>query len=567
MTSLPTRDRQDQSSPPPVTELIPARILNEYIYCPRLAYLEWVQGEWAESFDTVEGSHAHRRVDRRSGALPEPADADEESDKIHARSVHLYSEHLGVVARIDIVEMENGEVIPVDYKKGRRPHVARVAYDPERVQVCVQGLILREHGYTCNEGALYFIAGKERVRVEFDEELIALTKAGIAGLRHAATSQELPAPLEDSPKCPRCSLVGICLPDEVNFLNTRNDEVRPLTVEGDYRRPVYVQQHSARVRKKGNVLNIEVEDQPTATARLAEISQLVAMGNIYITTPALHELMRLDIPVSWYSYGGWFLGHTIGTGHKNVELRTAQYARSFEPHTCLHLARRIIRAKILNSRTLLRRNWRGEERPKVLLRDLKMDVDNAARASSLQTLLGIEGSAAARYFGNFSSLLREDLGIAFDFNGRNRRPPKDPVNALLSFTYALLVRAWINTLSGVGFDPYRGFYHQPRYGRPALALDMMGSFRPLIADSTVLQVINNGEIKSKDFVISSTGVALKPNARKSAIAAFERRMAQEITHPIFGYTASYNRVLQIQARLLGRYLLGELPEYPDFMTR
>ena len=277
--------------------------------------------------------------------------------------------------------------------------------------------------------------------------------------------------------------------------------------------------------------------------------------------------MRLDIPVSWYSYGGWFLGHTIGTGHKNVELRTAQYARSFEPHTCLHLARRIIRAKILNSRTLLRRNWRGEERPKVLLRDLKMDADNATRASSLQTLLGIEGSAAAWYFGNFSSLLREDLGIAFDFNGRNRRPPKDPVNALLSFTYALLVRAWTNTLSGVGFDPYRGFYHQPRYGRPALALDMMESFRPLIADSTVLQVINNGEIKSKDFVISSTGVALKPNARKSAIAAFERRMAQEITHPIFGYTASYNRVLQIQARLLGRYLLGELPEYPDFMTR
>jgi len=202
VTSLPKRDRQDQSSPPPVKELIPARILNEYIYCPRLAYLEWVQGEWAESFDTVEGSHAHRRVDRQSGALPEPADADEESDKIHARSVHLSSEHLGVVARIDIVEMENGEVIPVDYKKGRRPHVARGAYDPERVQVCVQGLILREHGYTCNEGALYFIAGKERVRVEFDEELIALTKAGIAGLRHAATSQELPAPLEVLPQVP-----------------------------------------------------------------------------------------------------------------------------------------------------------------------------------------------------------------------------------------------------------------------------------------------------------------------------------------------------------------------------
>lgn len=559
--------RAAQSAGARPAEMIPARIINEYTYCPRLAYLEWVQGEWAASFDTVEGAHAHRRVDRQSGSLPDADSPEQDEGKVHVRSVHLSSDSLGVVAKIDLVEIENGEVVPIDYKKGKRPHVARGAYDPERVQVCVQGLILREHGYTCNEGALYFVRSKEKVRVEFDDELIALTKASIEGVRHAAESGQIPAPLEDSPKCPRCSLVGICLPDEVNFLNKVDDEVRPLAVDHDHRRPVYVQHHSARVRKRGHVLNIEVDDQPVATARLAEVSQLVAMGNIYITTPTLHELMRREIPVSWYSYGGWFLGHTVGVGHKNVELRTAQYARSFEPHSCLHLARRVVRAKILNSRTMLRRNWRGEERPKMLMRDLKLDADRAARASNNQELLGFEGAAAARYFGNFATLLREDLALDFDFNGRNRRPPKDPVNALLSFTYALLVRNWTNTLSSVGLDPYRGFYHQPRYGRPALALDMMESFRPLLADSTVLQVINNGEVSIRDFVVAPTGVALKPEARKQVIAAFERRLAQEVTHPIFGYTASYQRVLEIQARLLGRYLMGELPEYPDFMTR
>lgn len=567
-------DRAEKTSVTPnvldsqrASELIPARIINEYTYCPRLAYLEWVQGEWAESFDTVEGSHAHRRVDRQSGALPKADDADQDDIRIHARSVHLSSESLGVVAKIDLVEMDNGEVVPIDYKKGKRPHVAKGAYDPERVQVCVQGLILREHGYACNEGALYFVRSKERVRVEFDAELVGMTKASIAGVRIAAESAVIPPPLEDSPKCPRCSLVGICLPDEVNFLKNPETEVRPLAVDHDHRRPVYVQHHSARVRKSGNVLRIEVDDQTVSTARLSEVSQLIAMGNIYITTPTLHELMRREIPVSWYSYGGWFMGHTVGVGHKNVELRTAQYARSFEPHTCLHLARRVVRAKILNSRTLLRRNWRGTDRPSVLMRDLKMDADRAARASNLQELLGFEGAAAARYFGNFSMMLREDAALDFDFTTRNRRPPMDPVNALLSFTYALLVRSWTNALSGVGLDPYRGFYHQPRYGRPALALDMMESFRPLLADSTVIQVINNGEVGAKDFIVAPTGTALKPDARKQVIAAFERRLAQEVTHPIFGYAASYQRVLEIQARLLGRYLLGELPEYPDFMTR
>ncbi|MDE0432672.1 MAG: CRISPR-associated endonuclease Cas1 [Bryobacterales bacterium] len=546
--------------------LIPARMLNEFVYCPRLAYLEWVQKEWESSSDTVEGRHVHRRVDVRSGTLPEPDD-DVEDLKI-ARSVELSSQKLDLVAKIDLVESENGEVRPVDYKRGKRPHVPRQAYDPERVQLCAQGLLLEEHGYVCHEGILYFAGSRERVRVRFDEELRTLTLDSLKKLRTVVDAENLPPPLEDSPKCPRCSLVGICLPDETNLLRLDAQAVRPISVKHTRALPVYVQSFRGKVAKEGQRLAITKDDGDTTYARLAEISQLVVMGNVYVTTPTLHELMRRNIPITWQSHGGWFLGHTVGTGHANVELRTAQYRGSFDESVCLALARGWVQAKIRNSRTLLRRNRRSEDESDDVLVDLKRLADRAGRTRDLSTLLGIEGAAAARYFGQFNGLLRnsrdEDL---FDMNKRNRRPPTDPVNALLSFGYAMLTRTFVTVLSATGFDPYRGFYHQPRFGRPALALDMMEPFRPLIVDSAVITAINNGEIRPTDFVRSPIGVALTDTGRKRFIGTLERRLGHEVTHPIFGYRVEYRRLLEMQCRLLGRYLTGEIPKYPDFVTR
>jgi len=549
--------------------LLPARMVNEYQYCPRLAYLEWVQGEWADSADTVEGRRAHRRTDRRGGELPPAEEVDGET-RIHARSITLSSNRLGLIAKMDLIEGEGGAVVPVDYKRGKRPHVAKGAYEPERVQLCVQGTVLQEHGYACTEGVLYFAESRERVAVAFDDELRRDTQNAIDGLRLIAAGGQVPAPLEDSPKCPRCSLVGICLPDEVNFLKRAETPPRPLAVMQEERLPVYVQARSAKVAKNGETLEIFVDDEKINGARLAEVSQLVLMGNIYVTTPCLHELMGRDIPVSWHSFGGWFIGHTMGTGHKNVELRTAQYKTSFDAAACLRLAHGLVVAKIQNSRTMLRRNWKAGEAPEALLEAFRQDIDLARRAKGLPELLGAEGNAAARYFGEFRGVLRTGEGgeeLAFDFTRRNRRPPADPVNALLSFAYSLLARTWTMTLSAVGFDPYRGFYHQPRYGRPALALDMMEPFRPLIADSSVIQVINNGEVRPSDFISAAGSVALDADGRKRFITAFERRLSHEVTHPVFGYRVSYRRLLEIQARLLGRYLLGELDDYPNFVTR
>lgn len=550
--------------------LIPVRMVNEYQYCPRLAYMEWVQGEWADSVDTVDGRHVHRRVDKGGGELPSPEET-EEGEKIHARSVTLSSNRLGLIAKLDLIEGEGNVLIPVDYKRGKRPHVAKGAYDPERVQLCAQGMILEDQGYQCPEGILYFQGSRERVKVTFDEELRAITLSAINGLRLIAAGGQIPPPLEDSPKCPRCSLVTICLPDEVNFLRRHGDKPpRRLAVGRDEALPLYVQENRAKISKSGETLEVSVEDKTIARARLIDVSQVVVMGSAYVTAPCLHELMRREIPVTWHTFGGWFLGHTQGVGHKNIELRIAQFRKSFDDRICLRLAKGWVRAKILNARTLLRRNWRGEEPPDQTVTALKRFADQATRADSLEELLGIEGSAAACYFGQFSNLIKRDSdsgSFSFDFTRRNRRPPEDPVNAMLSFAYTLLVRSWAVTLGAVGLDPYCGYYHQPRYGRPALALDMMEPFRPLIADSAVLTAINNGEVKPTDFLRVGNSINLTADGRKRFIATFERRMNQEVTHPIFGYPVSYRRLLEVQARLFSRFLLGEIGDNPNFITR
>ena len=569
---MPTQETSEapvKLAPADSPPLVPARMVNEYEYCPRLAYLEWVQGEWSESSDTVEGRHAHRRVNRDGRALPPPAQV-EESPTLHARSVTLSSERLGLIARMDLIESDGGRVAPVDYKRGKRPHVEGGAYDPERVQLCVQGLLLREHGYDCSEGVLYFVASRERVRIVFDDELIATTTQAVQGLRRVAVGGAIPPPLEDSPKCPRCSLVEICLPDEVNHLTRTNVSPRPIAVPGTDALPLYVQAHRAKVAKSGDTLVVTVEDKKVATVRLTETSQVVLMGNVSVTTPCLHELMWRGIPVTWHSFGGWFLGHTTGNGHKNVELRTAQYRASFDEAVCLRFAKGLVGAKIQNCRTLLRRNWKSAGSSQPVLIDLKSDSRHAARVSSLAELLGIEGAGAARYFRAFGSMLNKAASedeAGFNFETRNRRPPTDPVNALLSFAYSLLARSWAVTLAAVGFDPFRGLYHQPRYGRPALALDLMEPFRPLVADSVVIQAINNGEIRTTDFKTSAGSVNLTADGRRRFIAAYERRLGHEIVHPLFGYRVSYRRLMEMQARLLGRFLLGELPEYPNFITR
>ena len=549
--------------------LVPVRMVNEWVYCPRLAYLEWVEGEWAESADTAQGRRVHRRVDTERGTLPAPEDLDQALAK--ASSVTLSSETLGIIAKMDVVEAQDERVVPVDYKKGKRPHVAAGAYEPERVQLCAQGMILEDNGYTVTEGALWFAGSRERVRVLFDEDLRERTRAAISELRLASTSGRRPPPLEDSPKCTRCSLAGICLPDETNFFD-RGQPPRPLNPADDPALPLYVQTPGARLRKQGERLVVEADEQRVEVP-LIDVSQVALLGPVGVTTPTLHALMRAEVPVSWMSSGGWLLGHTVGTGNRNVAVREAQFRVAADERRRMSFSRDLVAAKIRNTRTILRRNWRpdrpAEERDRVLA-NLRRVAERARAAADAPRLLGFEGEAAATYFGQFESMLApaaaQDLP-SFEFARRTRRPPTDPVNALLSFGYSMLTRTMLTALSAVGLDPYMGLYHRPRHGRPALALDIMEPFRPVVADSCVLQVVNNGEVQIGDFISNGPAWSLAPAGRKALIAAYERRLDQETTHPVFGYRISMRRLIDVQARLLARYLQGELRTYPHYLPR
>jgi len=249
--------------------------------------------------------------------------------------------------------------------------------------------------------------------------------------------------------------------------------------------------------------------------------------------------------------------------HKNVQLRRAQFKVCEDAKASLEIARGIVRAKVRNQRTLLRRNGKLVE--EVVLREMARLADVALAADNMQSLLGIEGQAAKLYFGSFQKMLRGGLG--FDFTTRNRRPPRDPVNALLGFAYALLTKDAMAALESVGFDPFLGCYHQPRYGKPALALDLMEEFRPLVADSALLMAVNNGEVDARSFVTRADGCSLTGAGRRAFIATYERRLEHVIQHPIFGYKASWRRVMEVQARLLGRHMTGEIPRYVPIETR
>jgi CRISP-associated protein Cas1 len=555
-----------------VPDLIPASMLAAFAYCPRLCYIQWVQGEFLDSAETVDGKLQHRWVDAEEDAIPE------DFQPFHARSVSLTAPQAGVCCRIDLLEGDGKKVIPVEYKRGEAPKNFAGFYEPYEVQLCAQCLALRENGFQCEDGLAYFVHSKEKVGVSFGPDLVSWTQEMLASLRRMAEKGEMPPPLRGSSRCNHCSLAGICLPDEVNLLREmhaeretkeelpreQEEKVRRLLPARDDAVPIYVVGQGHVVRKRGERLEIWSHDQgKVSEARLMEVSQVNLYGGVEITTPTTVELMQRNVPVLHFTHGGWFQGICLGMSHKNVELRIRQFEWARDSCRSLSIARSLVSGKIKNCRTMLRRDD-PDVQSKVLESLEKLD-DEAKNAPSIESLLGIEGAAAETYFANFGSLLKTTQ--EFSFQNRNKRPPRDPVNTVLSYLYGILTKELFVTLLAVGFDPYLGFYHQPRYGRPALALDMMEEFRPIIADSTAMTLFNNEELTAKDFIRTGIGISLAPQAKKTVVAGYERRMQTEISHPFFGYTVSYRRILEVQARLLARVLSGELKEYPAFITR
>lgn len=680
-----------QQSSDPTAELLPARMLNEFVYCPRLFYYEHVEGVFLHNADTKRGASEHSRVDAGRGALPkatrpkpeaqnpEKREADEpaaasaeasteeraiespesntENETIHARSVMLGSPTLGVVAKLDLIEVTlaggqpaaDGPVVravcPVEYKAGapRENGDGRALWDADRMQLGLQMLLLRENGYTCDEGVVFYRQTRQRVRFTLTGEDEAWIRRGIAAARSCAAGP-IPPPLDHSPKCPRCSLAPVCLPDETKLMQVASpdaelpppesqlalpglvidatgtideDQVALLAdalghedpawaslpeprfprvaAEGEVRRLItpdvdtkvlYVNTPGVVLAKKGETVIVKEKGETLSEVRIKDLHHLAVFGAAQISTALIQTLCDSEVPISYFSMGGWFYGITRGHGLSNVFTRIRQFARAADAGQSLPLARLFVYGKIRNQRTLLMRNH-VEPPPRVLLA-LKHAASAALSAPNQAALLGIEGAAALVYFRNFGGMIKgEDendeipgleegpaarrpaaqAAFNFDFKTRNRRPPRDPVNALLSLGYSLLARDCTVAALAVGFDPYIGLYHRPRFGRPALALDVMEEFRPLIADSAVLTAINNRMLSPSDFVQAGEAVNLTPGGRKRFFLAYEKRMSDTVTHPLFDYKVSYRRALELQFRLLARTLTGEIERYLPFTTR
>ena len=575
-------------------DLLPCRMLNEYAYCPRLFHLMHVQGRWADNAFTVEGHNVHRRVDQLDHVLPDPQkdagpDADETlSNKTNVsgqgetspagdepptvtRSVVLGSVILGLTAKLDVVSTADDQAVPVETKRGRVPDNEQRSWEPERVQLMAQSLLLREHGYQCDHGVLYFAGSRTRVDVPFTPDLQARTLDLIGQARRAATATVLPAPLDDSPKCVGCSLAGICLPDETSALTHPEDpqphpDIRRLFPVRDDALPLYVQEQGAVIGKTGQSLVIRKGKEKLGSAGLKDVSQLVLCGSVSVTAQALHWLCQEGVPVVHLTSGHWFCGLTTGITLRNAFVRAAQFQAAADPAKCLDLAKAIVAAKGANQRTILRRNASPSPGPD--LDDMAELLNRIPSAPSCEHLLGLEGNLAARYYSNFSRLLSpRDFDSSWDFTTRNRRPPKDPVNAMLSFGYAMLAKECTVALLAEGLDPWWGLYHKPRHGRPALALDLMEEFRPLVVDSAVITAINTGMVAAADFTRTNAACILTDTGRKAFIRAYELRLDQLVTHPVFDYRCSWRSIIRLQARLLARWLSGDVPAYTGMVTR
>jgi CRISPR-associated protein Cas1 len=601
MSDAPVQTQGGPESQPP----LPVRRLHNFIYCPRLFYFQWVENIFQENADTVAGSHLHRNVDKPS-KVEGPKELDlPEGAKL--RSLQLQSETLGIIGVVDIIEGTSDGAEIIDYKKGsarRDSEGDRVAKEPDAMQVAAHAMLLKENGITAVRGAIYYAADKRRVPVEFSEELFSKVRKAIEEARAVAASGFCPPPLKNDARCLYCSAYPICLPNESHWWGKRRkesdiegqlhfgfsgqtaDHVRDKILEalefaaesgqkeaptlepprpgGDDSEVLVVQTPGAQIGQRGDQLIVSLKGEDVRKIPGQQVRSIYCYGAVQMTAQAVETCLELGIDVSYFSPAGRFLGLLRGLPTSGVDARRGQY-RLFElPGVRLQLAREVIRAKIHNQRVMLMRNGDVPDRVANLMANFR-DATESAR--DLTALLGVEGSAAALYFEQFESMLKQRDDWKFDWRGRNRRPPRDPVNALLSLGYSMLAKELTGVCHSVGLDPFLGFMHQPRYGRPALALDLMEEFRPLVADSVAISLINRGELGPEDFMRNANGTFLTDKGRKPFWEAWFRRLDTEVSHPEFSYKMAYRRMLEVQGRQLWRFVRGEALTYHGFVTR
>ncbi|HOH06667.1 MAG TPA: type I-C CRISPR-associated endonuclease Cas1c [bacterium] len=334
---------------------------------------------------------------------------------------------------------------------------------------------------------------------------------------------------------------------------------------------LYVTQAESRLSKEGETVVVMKDDVKLMQIPIHTIGQIICFGyTIYVTPPLMAFCAENGISIVWLSESGKFLGRVEGAVKGNVLLRREQYRWADLPDKTLEVARNIVAAKVNNSRINLLRWQRNhpaeDESVSFQIYKLADILGRISECADIDKLRGLEGEAANSYFSVFDKLILQQKNY-FQFSGRNRRPPRDPVNALLSFVYTLLVSDVRSSLESVGLDPYVGYLHVDRPGRPSLALDIMEEFRPAFADRLVLNLINLKQIQSGDFESESSEIRMNAEGRKKVIVAYQNRKREELEHPFLNEKMEIGIVFLCQARLLSRFIRGDIGFYPAMVWR
>ncbi len=337
---------------------------------------------------------------------------------------------------------------------------------------------------------------------------------------------------------------------------------------------LFVTTPGAYLRKDHESIAVRVERKTVLTVPLHHLAGVVCLGQVGVSHGFLQACGKAGVAVTFLSRTGRFLARVEGPRSASVALRRAQFRHAADPAAAARIARGIVIGKIANSRTLLLRGAReasgDDERSELetAAQALGASLDRLGREEpALDALRGYEGEAARRYFEVFDRLVKRDRG-AFRWSGRSRRPPLDPINALLSFLYALLVHDTDAAVQSVGLDPGVGFLHADRPGRPSLALDLAEEFRSAIADRLAVSLVNLGQVQPEGFIRAETGsVSMNDTTRKAVIVAYQRRKQEPILHPFTGEQGTIGLSVFVQARLLARAIRGDLDAYPPFALR
>ncbi len=535
MTGPGTPSRGDAAA-----DSITIGVVAQHEFCPRRAWLE-VHGERTDTAQVATGVDDHRAVDD-----------DETSRPARLRAVDVTSARLGVHGRCDSVEVTDDGALTIVEHKAVPVRRRSVVTDANAVQLALQAICLREAGHDVAGAAVWFSTTRRRVPVPLTDELIAHAERAAAATRQVLATNVPPSPLEEDDRCRSCSHVSVCLPDEHRGLPL----ARRISVANPLGRVLHLTTPGSRARLQRGRIEVTSREEEPVSIPLGQVAGLAVHGNADVSSALVRELLARGYPIVWCAWSGRVIGWATPAGGPNGDARVAQHR--LDDGVSLGVARAIVAGKILNQRHMLRRH-------KLDGRDELRELATRARQmGSISAIFGAEGAAASRYFAVLGGAIRPAWA---EFPGRMSRPARDPVNAALNVAYGLLLSDVLRAVVACGLDPHGGVLHSPGRNKPALALDLMEEFRPLVADSTVLWAFNNGELREQDFREDFDAVRLTERGRKALIATYERRVSSEFRHPRFGYQVTWRRAMEIQARLFLAVVVGSIDGYEPITVR